>query len=50
MGDLWIRSDPSITSINVAADANQYYKTLVNTNEWNKMSEDKTKLIALTTK
>ena len=50
MGDLWIKSDPSITAIRVAADANQYYKTLVNTNEWNKMSEDKTKLIALTTK
>ena len=49
MGDLWIKNDPSITPIRVAADANQFYKTLVNTDEWNKMSEDKTKLIALTT-
>jgi hypothetical protein len=50
MGNLWKKSDPSITAIKVAADANKYYKTLINTNEWNKMSEDKTKLIALTTK
>jgi hypothetical protein len=50
MGDLWIKSNPSITAVKVAADANQYYKTLVNTDEWNKMSEDKTILIALTTK
>ena len=50
MGDDWIKSDPSITAIRVAADANQFYKTLVNTQEWNKLSEDKTKLIALTTK
>ena len=50
IGDLWIKSDPSITAIKAAADANHYYKTLVNTNEWNKMSEDKTKLIALMTK
>ena len=50
MGDLWIKSNPSITAIKVAADANQYYNTLVNTNEWNKMAEEKTKLIALTTK
>ena len=50
MGDDWIKNDPSITAIIVAADANQFYKTLVNTQEWNKMSEERTKLIALTTK